>query len=83
MKEARGQTGTYTVPPVSRGVYGREKTTCERWRLHSLQRIPMCPLFFWGIREDTGELVQVHEHRIAFDKEQEGSTESRPTGEKA
>lgn len=62
-------TGTYTTAPLSRGPYGQEEHRRERWRLHSLQRIPFAPSFFYGLREDTGELVQVHEQGIMFDPE--------------
>ena len=64
---SKGLTGTYTTPPVSRGRYGQETTTTERWRLHSLQCIQFAPSFWYGVREDTDELVQVHEHRLEFD----------------
>ena len=60
-------TGTYTTPPISLGRFGQESTRRERWRLHSLQRIPFAPSFYYGIREDTGQLVQVHEHGLEFD----------------
>lgn len=59
--------GTYTTPPISRGPYGGETTTRERWRLHSLQRIPFAPSFYYGIRVDNGQLVQVHEHGLEID----------------
>jgi hypothetical protein len=63
----RGLTGTYTTPPVSRGRYGQETTRSERWRVHSLARIQFAPSFWYGIREDNGELVHLHAHRIEFD----------------
>jgi len=60
-------TGTYTTAPTSRGRFGRETHRRQHWRLHSLQRIPFAPTFYYGVREDTGELVQVHEHGLVFD----------------
>ena len=80
---SKGLTGTYTTPPVSRGRYGLETTTSERWRLHALQRIRFAPSFWYGIREDTEELVQVHEHRLEVDpvpsEPQETKGENRPS----
>ncbi len=68
-------TGTYTTAPISQGLYGRETVRREQWKLHSLQRIPFAPTFYYGIRVDTGELVQVHEHGLVLDREQEGGSQ--------